>query len=259
VGPVDITDRQAIAGIPHPHFDPHESPRSMTLPLIVLAFFSVVAGLVGMPGAKTNFIEHWLKPVIVDVNQPAAETPLLPGHEGVAAAEKPEAAGPDLAEYGLMLLSLAIGIAGILLGRAFYIKKPSLPRTWAQRLGPLYKLSFNKWYWDYLLDVKGVEAGKAFDDALWRVDQAVVDGGVNGAGWLTRLWSFVSGLFDKYVVDLAVNAIGWFTRAGSVILRSFQTGFWQNYALMFTVGLFIIILIYERSAIAMVFRSFTGK
>jgi len=110
-----------------------------------------------------------------------------------------------------------------------------------------------------LLDVKGVEAGKTVDNALWRVDQTVVDGGVNGAGWLTRAWSFISGLFDKYVVDLAVNATGWFTRAGSVILRSFQTGFWQNYALLFTVGLFIILLLYERSAISEVVRSFTGK
>jgi len=260
VGAVDVTDRPAALGIKHAHFaEPHESPRSMTLPLVVLAFFSVVAGFVGIPGAKLNLIEHWLKPVIVDVHQPAAEPALLDaGHEG-AAAQKPEAAGPDAMEYLLMLASLLVAIGGIMLGRFFYVKRPSLPRLWAERLGPLYKLSVNKWYWDYLLDVKGVEAGKAVDNALWRVDQTVVDGGVNGAGWLTRLWSFLSGLFDKYVVDLAVNATGWFTRAGSVILRSFQTGFWQNYALLFTVGLFIILLLYERSAISEVVRSFTGK
>jgi NADH:ubiquinone oxidoreductase subunit 5 (subunit L)/multisubunit Na+/H+ antiporter MnhA subunit len=256
-GPVDIADRQAAAGVPHSHFtEPHESPGSMTLPLVVLAFFSVVVGFVGIPGAKTDLIGHWLKPVIVDVHQSAGES-LLPGagHEGAAAAEKQEAAGPDAAEYLLMLLSLGVAIGGILLGRFFYLKKPSLPRLWAERLGPLYKLSANKWYWDYLLDVKGVEAGKAIDNALWRVDQAVVDGGVNGAGWLTRLWSFLSGIFDKYVVDLAVNATGWFTKAGSVILRSFQTGFWQNYALLFTLGLFLIIIVYDRSVIPVVIRS----
>jgi NADH-quinone oxidoreductase subunit L len=264
IGPVDITDRQAAAGIPHKHFtEPHESPRSMILPLVVLAFFSVVAGFVGLPGAKTNLIGRWLKPVIVDVHQPthgpAAEVSVFNASEAGGAAEKPEAGGPGLAEIGLMALSVVIAVGGILLGLSFYVKRPSLPRIWAQRLGPLYKLSANKWYWDYLLDVKGVEAGKAVDNALWRVDQAVVDGGVNGAGWLARLWSFLSGLFDKYVVDLLVNATGWFTRAGSVILRSFQTGFWQNYALLFTVGLFIILLIYERSAISTVFRGFTGK
>jgi NADH-quinone oxidoreductase subunit L len=266
VGPVDITDRQAAGGISHAHFtEPHESPRSMTLPLIVLAFFSVVAGFAGLPWAKVNLMENWLKPVIVDVNQLPTETAATGvsagERESGSVAEMPEAArsGPDATEYALMLLSFAIAIGGIVLGRLFYVKNPSLPRVWAERLRPLYKLSFNKWYWDYLLDVKGVEAGKAVDNALWSVDQVVVDGGVNGAAWLTRFWSFISGLFDKYVVDLAVNATGWFTRAGSVILRSFQTGFWQNYALLFTIGLFVIVFLYERSAILSVFRGFTGK
>jgi NADH-quinone oxidoreductase subunit L len=260
LGPVDITDRQAAIGISHHHFtEPHESPRSMTLPLIVLAFFSVVAGLVGLPGSKFDLLGRWLKPVIVDVRQPVAEAPVFQAFEGAAAPETAEAEGIGLAEVGLMVLSMAIAIGGVLLGFLFYVKRPSLPGEWSRRLGPLYKLSANKWYWDYLLDVKGVEAGKAVDNALWRVDQAVVDGGVNGAGWLTRFWSFISGLFDKYVVDVAVNATGWFTKAGNVILRSFQTGFWQNYALLFTLGLFVIILIYERSAISAVVRGFTGK
>jgi len=232
----------------------------MTLPLIVLAFFSVVAGLAGIPGAKINLIENWLRPVIVNVHQSTADSAQSEAvTEGTGVGEKSEAAAPDAMEYVLMLLSLAVAIGGILLGRFFYVKRPGLPDQWAERMRPLYKLSVNKWYWDYLLDVKGVEAGKAVDNALWRVDQVVVDGGVNGAGWLTRLWSFVSGLFDKYVVDLAVNATGWFTRAGSVILRSFQTGFWQNYALLFTLGLFIILVLYERSAIASVIRGLTGR
>src|SRR5215470_6132331 len=260
LGPVDITDRQAAVGVSHHHFtEPRESPRSMTVPLIVLAFFSVVAGLVGLPGSKIDLLGRWLKPVIVDVRQPAAEAPVFQAFEGAPAPEKAEAEGVGLAEIGLMVLSMAIAIGGVLMGLLFYVKRPSLPGEWARRLGPLYKLSSNKWYWDHLLDVKGVEAGKAVDNALWRVDQAVVDGGVNGAGWLTRFWSFLSGLFDKYVVDLAVNATGWLTKAGNVILRSFQTGFWQNYALLFTLGLFVIIMIYERSAISAVIRGFSGK
>ena len=113
----------------------------------------------------------------------------------------------------------------------------------------MYALSFNKWYWDHLLDVKAVEAGKGLNRVLWRVDALVVDGGVNGAGWFTRFTALVSGGWDKYVVDGLVNASGWFARFGSIALRAVQTGFWQNYALLFSIGLFFALLIFERRAI----------
>src|SRR5262249_21229065 len=132
----------------------------------------------------------------------------------------------------------------------FYVGQPDLPAIWTAKLKPLYKLSFNKWYWDYLLDVKGVEAGKEINSALFRVDAGVVDGAVNDAGWLTRFWAWISGIFDTYVVDVLVNMTGWITRAGSIILRSFQTGFWQNYALLFSIGLFIVLGLFTRHAIS---------
>ena len=113
----------------------------------------------------------------------------------------------------------------------------------------------NKWYLDHLLDEKGVEAGKAVNNALWSVDSAVVDGGVNGAGWLTRFWAKISGLWDKWVIDLAVNATGWIARAGSVVLRTF----WQNYVLIFALGLFVIVLFYILPSIPVTIRSLRGK
>lgn len=276
VGPRDVTDRQAQAGIPHKHFEPHESPSTMTLPLIVLAVFSAVVGLLGIPrafpalvGSKANInvIERWLDPVIVNPNKPYVpgdqESPAVSaeGLSGAAAskeAQAPETAaeGVSATEYLLMILSLAIAIGGIYLGRVFYLNKPDLPKIWAQKLKPLYQLSRNKWYWDWLLDDKGVEAAKAVNNGLFAVDADVVDGGVNGAGWFTRFSAWLSGLFDKYVVDLAVNAVGWITRAFSVIFRSFQTGFWQNYALIFTLGLFVTLFLYERHAIPSVMEGF---
>jgi NADH-quinone oxidoreductase subunit L len=141
----------------------------------------------------------------------------------------------------------------------FYLKRPDLPKVWAQKLRPLYTLSFNKWYWDWLLDVKGVQAGKAVNDALWKVDAAVVDGGVNGAGWVTRFWAKVTGWWDKWVIDLAVNATGFVTKVGSYVLRTLQTGFWQNYALLFALGLFIILLYYVYPAISTTIKGFTGR
>jgi len=257
---------------------PHESPRSMTLPLIVLAVGSVVAGLVGIPhaltgGANLNIFERWLEPVIVNVNRTPATrlhtAQPAPGEGSVAApSEAREAESSngepahepvDSKEYLLMLLSLAVAAGGIYLGRVFYVKRPELPKVWAAKLRPLYTLSFNKWYWDDLLDVKGVEAGKALNNALWDVDSTFVDGGVNGSAWVTRFWSTVSGWWDKWVIDLAVNATGWITRAGSFVLRTVQTGFWQNYALLFAAGLFLILLYYVYPAISTTIKGFSGK
>jgi NADH-quinone oxidoreductase subunit L len=281
VGAHDATDRLDSHGVAHAHFEPHESPRSMTLPLIVLAIGSVVVGWVGLPGgAKVNLFERWLEPVIVDVNRapaprfhaaeaaPGANPVTTPGETRAAESSTAlveeahgEAAHEGLSstELLLMVLSLAIAVGGIYLGRLFYVKQPDLPKAWAAKLRPLYTLSFNKWYWDWLLDVKGVEAGKAVNNALWEVDSQFVDGGVNGSAWVTRFWATVSGWWDKWVIDLAVNATGWVTRAGSFILRTVQTGFWQNYALLFALGLFVILIYYVYPAISITIKSFTGK
>ena len=257
----------------HGPVEPHESPRSMTLPLIVLAAGSLVVGWVGIPhaltgGANLNLFERWLEPVIVKVHEAPEQHAVTQGAPGATPEATTASAGAhaeaaheatDPMEYLLMLLSLAIAAGGIYLGRVFYVKRPDLPGIWAEKLRPLYTLSFNKWYLDWLLDVKGVEAGKAVNDALWAVDATVVDGGVNGAGWMTRFWAKVTGWWDKWVIDLAVNATGFVTRVGSYVLRTVQTGFWQNYALLFVGGLFLILLYYVYPAISTTIKSFTGK
>jgi len=281
VGAHDATDKLDAHGVAHAHFEPHESPRSMTLPLIVLAIGSVVVGWLGLPGgARVNVFERWLEPVIVDVHrtpatrfhsaEPAPRAASASAPAEAAAAESPSTLaeeahgeavheGLSTIEILLMFLSLAIALGGIYLGRLFYVKRPDLPGMWAEKLRPLYTLSFNKWYWDWLLDVKGVEAGKALNNALWDVDSQLVDGGVNGSAWVTRFWSGVTGWWDKWVIDLAVNATGWITRAGSFVLRTVQTGFWQNYVLLFAVGLFVILIYYVYPAISTTIKGFTGR
>jgi len=234
----------------HGPVEPHESPPVMTLPLQVLAVCSTLAGLIGIPlalsfGKDLNFFERWLDPVIVKTHDSGA------AH---AAAHHVEPI-----EYVLMALSVGVAFLGIYLGKLFYERRTDLADIWAAKLRPLYTLSLNKWYLDWLLDVKGVEAGKAVNDALWNVDAMVVDGGVNGAGWMTRFWAKLTGWWDKWVIDLAVNATGFAARVGSYVLRTVQTGFWQNYALMFAAGLFVILLYYVYPAISTTIKGFTGK
>ena len=81
--------------------------------------------------------------------------------------------------------------------------------------------------------------------AVFTFDSKVVDGGVNGSAWLTRLSSRITGGTDKYLVDGLVNAIaGFIVRLMSPIVRAVQTGFIQNYALVMVIGLLVAVALY---------------
>ena len=81
--------------------------------------------------------------------------------------------------------------------------------------------------------------------AVFAFDSKVVDGGVNGSAWLTRLSSRITGGTDKYLVDGLVNAIaGFVVRLMSPIVRAVQTGFIQNYALVMVIGLLVAVALY---------------
>ena len=67
-------------------------------------------------------------------------------------------------------------------------------------------------------------------------DERVVDGGVNGAGWLTRFASQLSIWWDTWVVDGAVNLVAFTTKVASFPMRLIQTGLVQSYALLMVLG-----------------------
>jgi NADH-quinone oxidoreductase subunit L len=72
----------------------------------------------------------------------------------------------------------------------------------------------------------------------------VVDGAVNGAGWLTIFGAWFSGLTDRTIVDGAVNLVGRICEEGSFWFRKLQTGLVQNYALLMLFGIFGFVTVY---------------
>ena len=207
----------------------HESPRAMTVPLVVLAAGSVLAGWIGTPPVfgpvhdALPSLEHWLSAAVV----------VGSGHgEG---AEHHSA----LLEWGLMALSVALALAAILLAtRMFraprYEGEPMLRLT-----GPfLHRLFLRKYCVDELYQFAFVNgAAKGGGRKLLAFDQRVVDAAVNGAGRLTRMLSSATKLFDKWVVDGIVNVVGYGVKFASYPVRMFQTGLVQNYALWLLLGL----------------------
>ena len=75
-------------------------------------------------------------------------------------------------------------------------------------------------------------------------DAAVVDGGVNGVGWFTRLTANASRLWDIWVIDGLVNVMAFAVKLSSYPMRIIQTGFVQSYAWLITFGVLVFFAYY---------------
>ncbi|MGC8792707.1 MAG: NADH-quinone oxidoreductase subunit L [Bryobacteraceae bacterium] len=212
---------------PHTLAHVHESSPVMTYPLVVLAAASVLAGWIGVPKLWAflpegfRSFEHWLAPALSVQAAP---------HE---AAQAHQAA----TEWLLMAVSVAVALAGIAIARHLYVTRPERVAALRQAAGPLYTALANKWYVDEIYDFLFVNGlGKGGGAALARFDNRIVDGGVNGAGWLARLTSRLSIWWDTWIVDGAVRLTAFLVKAASFPVRVLHTGSVQAYALAIVLG-----------------------
>jgi NADH:ubiquinone oxidoreductase subunit 5 (subunit L)/multisubunit Na+/H+ antiporter MnhA subunit len=251
-GPADPHDQPGHAaaddhGGGHGHgpwHGPHESPAAMTFPLMALAVGAIVAGLVGIPAALHggNAIEHFLEPSFTASAhgethaEPAAAATAAHGDEGGEAS--------STLELGLMGFSVLIALVGIGLAWKFYVASPEISERLAQRFAAPHRLLSNKYYVDELYNTTFIAGTMGSGRSLWTFDRRVVDGAVNGAGWLTVIGAWFSSLTDRTVVDGAVNLVGWIAQESSYWFRRFQTGLVQNYAMLMLFGLFVFVSAY---------------
>ncbi len=245
---------------------PHESPKSMWVPLVVLAILATVGGLVGIStaftggkevGGRMNIV-NWMSPIIWNpatrgfdqaetAAQPSTPESQLSKSEGfnLAEAAQKKLGSETATEWLFILISLLVAGIGMGLGFLFYVKDTRLPDIWAARLGPLYRASYNKYWIDEFFGWAFTRRTMDLARAVFAFDSKVVDGGVNGSAWLTRLSSRITGGTDKYVVDGLVNAVGGFVvRLMSPIVRAAQTGLTANYALVMVIGLLVAVALY---------------
>jgi NAD(P)H-quinone oxidoreductase subunit 5 len=144
---------------------PHESPWSMTLPLVILAVPSALIGLVGTP--FNNYFEAFIS---------------APGHVAEHAHEF------DLNEFLIMAgSSVGIGLIGITLASLMYLSRKIDPSAIASKIPALYNLSLNKWYLDDIYNSVFVIGLRRVARQVMEVDYRVVDGAVNLTGLATLL------------------------------------------------------------------------
>ncbi len=199
----------------------HESPKIMTVPLMVLAFLSIVGGYVGVPHVLggANHIHEFLAPVVGGGPEPGK------AHAGFSILAQAWAAGgaqgghSTALELFLMVLSVLIALTGIGIAYFLYLKNPILPKRLAEQYSGLYRLVANKYYVDELYQVLFVNSLKKLGMGLWKG-------------------------FDEFIIDGTVNGIAYFIGWLSSLMRRMQTGFVQNYAVSMIVGGVILALYY---------------
>lgn len=205
----------------------HESPKSMTVPLMILAFLSVVGGLIGIPKAIFHGIPfdiyEWLEPVTGSIHTLAA-------HEFSHGTE-----------FLLMFVSVVVAGIGIAISYFLYIKSPENAEKLAQAFPKLHTLVYRKYFVDEIYNAVVIQPIKGLCLALSWFDLNIIDGIVNGSAWTTLKAGVVSVWFDINIVDLLVNLAGAIVNLFGGLLRKIQTGLVQNYGLI-SLYCFLLIL-----------------
>ncbi len=160
----------------------HESPASMTAPLLILAGLAVVAGYIGLPavfGARADLFRRFLEPVI----------PALGGDQA------------HVLEWILILASTAAAALGIGLAYLFYLRRTAIPARLVRAVPWLYKLLLNKYYVDEIYDAVIISPLVRGSDWVYRrFDLKVVDGALNGTAAATRAAGRLAGAFQTGLI-----------------------------------------------------------
>jgi NADH-quinone oxidoreductase subunit L len=181
----------------HGDFRPHESPKVMLVPLVVLAVLSVVGGGMQLPFSKNlHFLEHWLEPVIKGAER---------NIKGTWAYDN---------KYVLLGVAIVVALAGIAMSVSVYAKR-RLPA-----IEP--KVLENAWLYDATVARIVGGPGAAAFRGITEFDARFVDGAVNGAGGIARGLGGVvrrsqTGFVRAYAVIIALGAVGllaWFVWRG---------------------------------------------
>ena len=235
----------------------HESPSSMTMPLIALAVMSLFAGFLGWPhslGGSDRFAKY-LDPVFA---RGEAHVLVAQGEAGQLAAGEKEEEHTSPVEYVLMLLSVGAAVAGWMAASRFY---RNADKGFAEPINaaapPVYNTLLNKYYvdegYDYVFTGRrklgGVRLGVMGlgEGSSW-FDSHIIDGAVNAAGWITRVTATISSWWDKWIIDgIGVNGLPVLARMLSYPARMFEWGLVQWYALVMTAGLvgFVFYYVYR--------------
>jgi NADH-quinone oxidoreductase subunit L len=208
------------------HGQPHESEPAITVPLIVLAVFSILAGFLNAAAIHVEKFAEWVEPRVAF----------------------PQLVHPAF-DYPTAVISVSIAALGIGIAAYFWFQREALGAlkglTQRNKLAHAgYTFLENKYYLDTLYEgviVASIKGGIA--RAAYWVNQNVIDAVVNGAGRGAKaVGDFTYNILDQKGVDGAVNGVAEITGESGGLLRYFQSGRVQRYALLMFVAVGLLSL-----------------
>lgn len=194
-----------------PHH-PHESPRVMTIPLVILAFFSLTLGFLYKAFGEFMFVSY---PI------PSEEAP----------------------NWLVMGLSVGMALLGFYLAYQTY-GAGAWDKYLLRKRYPLLERTLRKKYFvDEIYEALITNPGLHLSVVAGGFDKWVIDGIVNLIGYLGVGWSFFIGFFDKTIIDGIYNLMAWITGQVASASRRLQTGNASNYFLTMLASLALILIL----------------
>jgi NADH-quinone oxidoreductase subunit L len=196
----------------------HESPLSMTLPLVVLAFLATIAGLIGLPHLESVHLPSWWPSLAHWLEQSTVSTWYNPAADGTMSVQAIHGHVGDTTTLLLMGLAFGIGALGIVLAWSMYGAGGKGPSKTVEQLvdGPLqqvYQASKAKLWFDEIYDATIVKPFRLIASGLYRiVDSFIIDTvAVNGAAMVIGLFGrisrwFQNGQVQRYLAGVVIGA-----------------------------------------------------
>jgi NADH-quinone oxidoreductase subunit L len=233
----------------HRYEHSHESPALMTMPLVLLTTLSIFFWYSPNPidPGQGLFLSEWVKAPAIST--PAeARFPFMNAEEGITETVVYSQAYTESmhhAHYPAMIISLLVAGFGILLAFNIYQWKRMSGDRIAAAVPFLYKMSYNKWYFDEIYDRSFVAGTLAISSFLRWFDNTIIDGIVNGTASVTTALSRFTGKFDDVVVDGTVNSTAILSGFIGLIFRKFQTGKVQTYVVLVIFSIVIFLFLFK--------------
>ena len=178
----------------------HESPSTMTIPLIVLAVLSALGGLINLPSVDSPG-GGWLSRFM---------TPLFENARKVNPEAFAESTMEHSTEYVLMAVSAGVALVAFILAYLMYISRKAVPAPETADRSLPEQVVYNKYYIDELYDAIIVRPVRGLGDAFYSFGEGLVDGIVNGVAWIVQKSSaqlrlLQNGSIGFYVLAMVVS------------------------------------------------------